>query len=254
MLDTIVTDLNTDTTGAGEAPVSSGRRWRGDPDGTKHRSVCILGSHPATVMQTPFADPSAFVFACSPHNVEHRTLPRVDCWAELHDPIEDPTRAFAYLFAVSQMPAVLMRDKRALASGLFKGARPYPEKELKGTFTTQTIKVPTGSFQKVPDENGKAKLVEVLERRKVEVPNMDGKFSPHMLTSSIAYMLAKAIDDCEREGIREIGIFGVMQASETEFVYQRPGIQYFIGEAMKRGIKVAAPRESCLFDLPQWKW
>jgi hypothetical protein len=216
--------------------------------------IAILGSHPATVMSAPFGDPAWRILACSPHNVEQRQLPRVDEWFEVHDTIEDPTRAFGYLKAVSEMPFVWMRDPRALASGRFPGARPYPEAELKGTSTFQDIKAPTGTFRKVVGPDGQPAMAEVTERRRVETPNGDGLFCPYMFTSSIAYMLAKAILDCEREGIGHIGIWGVMQASENEYVYQRPGIQYFITEAMKRGIKVIANRESCLFDMPQWKW
>jgi hypothetical protein len=216
----------------------------------KYAGIAILGSHPATVMQSPFGDPSWLIYACSPHNVENRTLPRVDQWFEVHDPIEDPTRAFGYLKAVSEMPFVWMRDKRALASGLFKGAREYPEAALKGTSTVEKLKIAN------PDGTSSIRMA--------EVPKADGLFCPYMFTSSIAYMLAKAIVDIEamiQNGQASgdgnppmIGMWGILQASENEYVYQRPGIQYFITEAWRRGIKVIANRESCLFDMPQWKW
>lgn len=243
MLDNLITDIET---AEGESLPAVSR--------SKVTGIAILGSHPATVMAAPFGQADWQIWACSPHNVEHRTLPRVDQWFEVHTPIEDPTRAFGYLHAVSRMPFVWMRDERALASGLFKGGHLYPEKELKGTSTRQAIDVPTGTYQKAQAPNGKVGLVEAMERRNVEVPNMDGMFNPYMFTSSIAHMLAKAIADCEQQGVRQIGLWGIMQQSESEFTYQRPGIQYFLGEAMKRGIKVSANRESCLFDMPQWKW
>jgi hypothetical protein len=172
--------------------------------------IAILGSHPATVERA------------------HRTLPRVDKWFEVHDPVEDPTRPFVYLKAISEMPVVLMRDQRAIASRAFKGAVAYPDVELYGTNT------------KLPDGN--------------IIPNGNGEFNPWMFTSSIAYMMAYAIKDCEREGIKHMSLWGIMQASDTEYRYQRPGIQYFIDQAMRRGIKVIAPRESRLFDLPREKW
>lgn len=239
MLDNL-SETTTDITetGAQEAPSSRLASW--EPDGTRHKMIAILGSHPATVMQAPFADPTVFIMACSPHNVEHRKLPRVDVFCELHDIVEDPTRAFGYLKAVSEMPVVLMRDKRALKSGNFPNAVAFPDAKLKGTSEFQRIKLPNpdGSF----------------EVRNVEVPKGDGMFCPFQFTSSIAYMLAKAIDDCEREGIKHIGLWGILQRSEGEYTYQRPGIQYFIWEATRRGIKVIANRESCLFDMPTWKW
>ena len=217
MLDAVIADA--EVVGGDNSPATSTSKLTG---------IAILGSHPATVGQAPFGDEGWAIYACSPHNVEKRSLPRVTQWFEVHDPLEDPTRAFGYLKAVSEMPFVWMRDKRALASGDFKGARPYPDAELYGTVTT----FPDGSV----------------------VPNSDGLFCPYMFTSSIAYMLAKAIVDCERQGIKQIGIWGVMQASETEYTYQRPGIQYFLHQATLRGIKVIANRESRLFDMPQWKW
>lgn len=230
MLDNIVADVEA---ADGESAPAAPR--------TRLKGIAILGSHPATVGAAPFGDPEWAIYACSPHNVEVRTLPRVDQWFEVHAPyIEDATRSFQYLKAVSEMPFVWMRDQRALKSGLFKGAREYPEKELKGTSNIQKVKVPK------PDGSA--------EVRVVEVPNMDGRFCPYMFTSSIAYMLAKAIVDCEQHGIKQIGIWGVLQASEGEYTYQRPGIQYFLHQAMQRGIKVVANRESCLFDMPQWKW
>ena len=229
MLDNL-TDTTLEIAGSPQEPAVSSVKLAG---------IAILGSHPATVMAAPFGDPGWLIYSCSPHNVEKRTLPRVDQWFEVHDCIEDPTRAFGYLKAVSEMPFVWMRDKRALASGHFPGARLYPE-NLKGSSRVERVKIPTGP--------------ETHEIRAAEVPNQDGLFCPYMFTSSIAYMLAKSIVDCEQNGIKQIGIWGVMQASETEYTYQRPGIQYFICEAMQRGIKVICNRESCLFDMPQWKW
>ena len=230
MLDNLA-DTTTEMAGALEAPAVARAPVTG---------IAILGSHPATVMAAPFSDPCWLIYSCSPHNVEHRQLPRVDQWYEVHTPIEDPTRAFGYLKAVSEMPFVWMRDQRALKSGLFKGAHEYPEKELKGTSTAQKLQTQR--------KDGSAEV------RVVEVPNGDGLFCPYMFTSSIAYMLAKAIVDCEQRDIKQIGLWGIMQQSEGEYSYQRPGIQYFLHEATRRGIKVVANRESCLFDMPAWKW
>lgn len=79
---------------------------------------------------------------------------------------------------------------------------------------------------------------------------MKSEFGPFTFTSSIAFMLAKAIKDCERMNIQRIGLWGIMQASPNEFTYQRPGIQNLIWEACKRGIKVQAPDVSKLFEPP----
>lgn len=79
---------------------------------------------------------------------------------------------------------------------------------------------------------------------------MKSIFGPFTFTSSIAFMLAMAIVECEKQGIPEIGLFGIMQASPNEYAYQRPGIQNLIFEATRRNIKVKAPDISKLFDPP----
>ena len=83
---------------------------------------------------------------------------------------------------------------------------------------------------------------------------MKGIFCPFMFTSSIAYIMAKAIIDCEQQGIKRIGLWGIMQASKNEYFYQRSGIQYFIWEANRLGIDVFAPEESKLFEPPENVW
>jgi hypothetical protein len=80
---------------------------------------------------------------------------------------------------------------------------------------------------------------------------LTARFGPFFWTSSIAFILAKAIVDCEQHDIKQIGIWGVMQASQGEFTYQRPGIQYLIQRAMEAGIKVLCPEESKLFEPQQ---
>jgi hypothetical protein len=79
---------------------------------------------------------------------------------------------------------------------------------------------------------------------------MKAEFGPFTFTSSIAFMLAMAIKDCERLNIPAIGLWGIMQASPNEYTYQRPGIQNLIWQATQRGIEVLAPKESKLFDPP----
>lgn len=64
--------------------------------------------------------------------------------------------------------------------------------------------------------------------------------------SSIAYALSLAI----HEKAEEIAIYGVDMAAEEEFFYQRPNIEYLIGLAVGKGIKVTIPEASplCKFN------
>jgi len=85
---------------------------------------------------------------------------------------------------------------------------------------------------------------------------MKNRFGPFCFTSSIAYMLAKAIAECDEKGIEQIGLFGIMQSHPNEYAYQRPGIQELIWEATKpereklglKRLKVYAPDISNLFE------
>lgn len=62
------------------------------------------------------------------------------------------------------------------------------------------------------------------------------------LESSIAYMLALAI----YEKVDRVGIWGVDLHCESEYAYQRPNLEYLIGLARGKGIKVQIPPQSAL--------
>lgn len=183
-------------------------------------TIAVLGSHPATVETAPFHDDGVYIFSCSPHNIQMRTLPRWDAWSEAHSVAADKTRPYDYLRGLEQQaqakqergenPIIWMRDREAVKH--FPGGVLYPEDEIKATFC------------------------------------------PFLLTSSVAWMLALSILEAERNDIKKIALYGILQSSDAEFAYQRPGTQYFLWEATKRGIKVLAARESNLFELPPERW
>lgn len=62
------------------------------------------------------------------------------------------------------------------------------------------------------------------------------------LESSIAYMLALAI----YEKVDRVGIWGVDLHCESEYAYQRPNLEYLIGLARGKGVKVFIPPQSTL--------
>ena len=57
------------------------------------------------------------------------------------------------------------------------------------------------------------------------------------LSSSIAYEIALAI----WEGFKEIHLYGVDLNTESEYAWQKPGVEYLLGVAVGRGIKVVLP-------------
>ena len=120
------------------------------------------------------------------------------------------------------------------------------------------------------------------------IDRMEEKFSSYFMTSSLALMLAMAIDTVEQVRAARrakhsataapaalpalvdpaeldkpdsddiIGMWGVDMAATEEYGYQRPGCQFFILEAMRRGIKVYLPPESDLmrpmpvYGISEW--
>ncbi len=66
------------------------------------------------------------------------------------------------------------------------------------------------------------------------------------LESSIAYMMAMAI--LELKPGDKIGIWGVDLHCDSEYAYQRPNLEYLIGLARGRGIRVIVPPQSALLS------
>lgn len=60
--------------------------------------------------------------------------------------------------------------------------------------------------------------------------------------SSIAYAMALAI----HEGAEEIGLYGIDMRGTEEWGYQKPNMEYLIGLARGKGIKVHIPEQSPL--------
>ncbi len=79
------------------------------------------------------------------------------------------------------------------------------------------------------------------------------------LESSIAYMMALAmLEGWNDPQNMRIGIWGVDLNPDTEYAYQKPNMEYLIGMARGRGIKVFIPAESALltgaFDKLYGEW
>jgi hypothetical protein len=84
------------------------------------------------------------------------------------------------------------------------------------------------------------------------IDRIEEKFSSYFLTSSLALMIALAIDEIEESRKQSgydasddvIGLWGVDMAANEEWAYQKPGCQFFVLEALRRGIGVYLPPES----------
>lgn len=216
MLDTID---QADTAGGDNAPAAVTPKLAG---------IAVCGSNPHTKHLAPFGDKSWLIYACSPDNSPHglnpqncSPLPRVDAWFEIHNPVFDKTRPYAYLDWLRNIPRVFMRDHVAMNLRDANGAPIFP---------TATL------------YNEKA---------------MKERFGPFTFTSSIAFMMAQAITDIERlrtlgktVDLPEIGLWGILQLGKAEYEKQRQGTQNMIWHATKAGIKVRVAPESGLFEPP----
>lgn len=176
--------------------------------------IAVLGSHPATRGQAPFDDPSWEIWACSPHN------------APPHFTLPRVNRWYEVHIPASDPT----RDEQYLdyIRGLSKTTPLY-----------------------MRDRSGHP---DALEYPETEIINRFGPF--FLRTSSIAFILAHAITYIEENRSDQdiIGLFGIMQASPSEYTYQRPGIQYYIQRALEAGIDVVIPEEAKLFNVTEHKF
>lgn len=194
-------------------------------DKPKYTGIAVLGSHPDTVQQAPFDDPEWLVYACSPHNLDIDAM-------DGRDP-----------------------NARHLAGGTrFGGKGNYRVDEWFEVHMPLEDESRPYSYCKALESLPLVWMMDpkaarwIKGARQFPFKELAERFGGFFWTSSIAFILAKAILDCEKLGIRRIGIWGVMQASENEYMYQRPGIQYWVQRATDLGIEVMAPRESQLFE------
>lgn len=74
---------------------------------------------------------------------------------------------------------------------------------------------------------------------------LDGYAAKPYFASSVAYMIAMAI----LENVDEIHLYGLDFIEDGEYTHQRPNMEYFIGIARGRGIKVFIPERSALCEF-----
>lgn len=99
-----------------------------------------------------------------------------------------------------------------------------------------------------------SKVNEIPNSVPIDVDNLVGKYGPYFFTSSLAWMMAMAIETIlvsrktmETDEHDAIGLWGVDMAATEEYGQQRQGCQYFAQLAKNTyGIEVGVPPESDL--------
>jgi len=168
--------------------------------------IALIGSAPSSIRLAPFADESWAIWGCSPG--AYGLCSRSDVWWEIHR-WEPP--AVGKPFDAANVPWFSPEYAEFL--------RLYPGPVI----TSQPI-------ASVPNSVA-LPFQELIE-----------KYGPYHFTSSVAWMLATAIEMKPKA----IGLWGIDMAASSEYAFQRPGCQHFIGLAMQRGIEVILPPESDL--------
>ena len=200
--------------------------------------IAIMGSAPSSLRLAPFGDPTWKIWGCSPGLFPN--VPRVDAWFELHR-WEPP---------VIGNPAL---------------QKPWFSPEYVLWMAKQKLVWMKDKVPEIPNSH--------------PYPESDIRhlFGDYFFTSSIAWMLAMAIDQIitareareiitareAREKIMsdtdgaplvpqvqpepdQIGLFGVDMAADEEYGYQRAGCQHFVTLAHLLDIQIIVPPESDL--------
>lgn len=177
-------------------------------------SIAILGSAPSSCLLAPFNDEKWAIWGTSPSCWSQLSGRRSDVWFELH-------RFLPYPPGQSQSP----------------GTRPWFSPEFH-----QFLKEhPTVYMTEYHPEIG---------NHQYPYQAMRDKHGDYHFCSSVSWMLALAIETLAplvAEGKRpKLGMFGVDMAAGSEWAYQRPACQHFLGLAKNMGIEIVLPPESDL--------
>lgn len=187
--------------------------------------IAILGSAPSSVNLAPFGDPGFKIWACSPGT--YSLLPRCDAFFELH----------------RWEPGVI--------------GKPHTQKQW---FSPEYVAW-MGMQSRVWMQDV---VPEIPNSARLPVEDLEAKYGTYFFTSSIAWMMACAIEDVleereqrKRDGMGQaqdvIALFGVDMSATEEYGNQRLGCQHFALLAADLGIQVYVPPESDLLrPLPRY--
>ena len=179
--------------------------------------IAILGSAPSSMYMAPFGNPEYKIWACSPGT--YASLARCDAFFELHrwqpGEVGKPGSQVPW-FSPEYVQWMAMRDPATC---------------------------PVWMQEAVPA---------IPASRQLPVDDLLSKYGTFFFTSSIAWMIACAIEDILEardkgdDSQHTIALFGVDMAAAEEYGYQRAGCQHFLLLAADLGIDIYVPPESDL--------
>lgn len=180
--------------------------------------IGLLGSAPSSVRLAPYGDASWQLWGCSPG--VYAVAPRVDAWFELH----------------RWEPGQIGKPDTQ---------KPWLSPEYVAWMSRQRLVWMANQVPEIPGS------------RAIPIDYLSDRYGTYFWTSSVAYMLAMAIDMILEARKRrtaadqpdeddQIGLWGVDMAATEEYGFQRAGCQHFICMANQLGIGVIVPPESDL--------
>ena len=184
------------------------------PEG--YTGIALLGTASSSMELAPFRDASWAIWACSPGAYPLCAQNRSDVWFEPHRWLPTSPGKFGA-----------------------PGTKPWFSPEFH-QFLTQH-KGPVFMSMAHPS---------IPSSVAIPYEYLISKYGPYFWTSTLAYMLAMAIETLHPrvqngEKVR-LGLWGVDMCATEEYAYQRPGCQHFIGLAKAMGIDIVLPEESDL--------
>jgi hypothetical protein len=182
--------------------------------------IAIIGSAPSSIRKAPYSDPSWKVWGCSPG--AYAVVGRSDVWFEIHR---------------FEPPVIGKPDQQ----------RPWFSPEYVMWLAQHPKVVMLNKEPMIPNSIA------------LPVDDLIARYGHYNFTSSIAWMMAMAIDEIQEarqfrpQGLKqvdEIGLWGVDMSATEEYGYQRSGCQFFVQLASALRIKINLPPESDLMVPP----
>lgn len=179
---------------------------------TGYDKIAIIGSAPSSIRLAPYGDPTWAIWGCSPGAYGEIPFGRTDVYFELH----------------RWEPSTPGNPRDQANKPWFSAEYVRFLERHEGPVYMREHVASVQNCQVYP------------------YAEMNAEFGPYFWTSSMAYMLALAI----KLRPRAIGLWGVDMAAHSEYAFQRPGCQHFMGLAASLGIKIVLPLESDLAQPP----
>jgi hypothetical protein len=177
---------------------------------SKKKKVAILGTVPHK-LQAPF-DNGEF-----------------EIWAIAHACLGDPLKRVDRIFELHKWDEIVKWNSHKAWKELHKDVPVYLIEENVKKHSKEK-EYPTAEVIAFPFEDLEKKF-QVFDDR-----------NDCYFTNSISEMTALAID----EGFTEIHIYGVNMSHSSEYGFQKPSVEYFLGYAKAKGIRIYVPHESDL--------